>query len=198
MRGLLALFAALTVAWFGIVPAAAQNFPGVSGTRYVSPQFGYELQWDDSWQAERSLSRPGFDALALSNGTSYVVLATATGDAAATGFVASPEQCVQQALSAIIVQPGTQPVLREDASGAPSQGNEDGLVWLEFNYAAFDGSLMVAYVSCEDIGLGDGAMQTLIHSAPERDYDAEVIAVDALLAGYEAPRFDLDQLDPAA
>src|SRR5215212_8090998 len=76
------------------VVAGAQELSGVSGSRYVSPQFGYSLQWDDAWQVDRALSRPGFDALVLSDGPSEVVLSATTGYAGATGFIASPEQCV--------------------------------------------------------------------------------------------------------
>ena len=54
---------------------------------------------------------------------------------------------------------------------------------------------MTAYVSCRGLGLGYGAMQTLIHLALTSEYDTEVIAVDALLEGYKAPRLDLDSLD---
>jgi hypothetical protein len=41
-------------------------------------------------------------------------------------------------------------------------------------------------------------MQTFIRLAPESEYDAEEITVDALLEGYEAPRLDLDRLDRGA
>ena len=57
---------------------------------------------------------------------------------------------------------------------------------------------MTAYVSCRGLGLGNGAMQTLIHLAPTSEYDAELIAVAALLEGYKAPRLDRDRLDRGA
>lgn len=76
---LMALFAAAHPS------ASAQEMPGLGETRYISPQFGYGLEWDDAWHVERSLSRPGFEALVLSNDTSQVALSATTGFAGATG-----------------------------------------------------------------------------------------------------------------
>src|SRR5215210_4002287 len=200
MRRMFVLVIASVVALLTATPivAVAQEYPGVSGSRYVSPQFGYSLRWDDTWQVDRALSRPGFDALVLSNGTSDVVLSASTGYAGATGFMASPEQCVEQSLGALVARPGTQPTVLEDDTGKPRQGAEGNLFWMEVGYDAEDGTAMTAYVSCRGLGLGNGAMQTFIHLAPARDYDMEVTAVDALLEGYQAPRLDLDRLDQGA
>ena len=200
MRHLFALITAFAVALLTATPnaAVAQEYPGVSGSRYVSPQFGYSLRWDDAWQVDRALSRPGFDALVLSNGTSDVVLTATTGFAGATGFIASPEQCAQQSLGALIARPGTQPTVLRDDTGTPRQATEGNLFWMEVGYDAADGTAMTAYVSCRGLGLDNGAMQTFIHLSPARDYDMEVTAVDALLEGYQAPRLDLDRLDQGA
>ena len=198
MRWLFTLVTASVIMLLTAIPivAVAQGFPGISGSRYVSPQFGYSLRWDDAWQVDRALSRPGFDALVLSNETSEVVLAATTGYAGATGFVASPEQCAQRSLGALMARPGTQPAVLRDDTGMPRQAAESNLFWMEVGYEAADGTAMTAYVSCRGLGLGNGAMQTFIHVAPAGDYDAEVITVDALLESYEAPRLDLDRLDP--
>jgi hypothetical protein len=200
MRRLFVLVTASVVALLAATPivAVAQEYPGVSDSHYVSPQFGYSLRWDDAWQVDRTLSRPGFDALVLSNGTSDVVLAATTGFAGATGFIASPEQCAQQSLGALIARPGTQPTVLRDDTGAPRQATEGNLSWMEVGYDAADGTTMTAYVSCRGLGLDNGAIQTFIHLAPARDYDNEVTGVDALLEGYEAPRLDLDRLDQGA
>jgi hypothetical protein len=200
VRWLLVLATASIMALLAATPivAVAQEYPGVPVSRYVSPQFGYSLRWDDAWQVDRALSRPGFDALVLSNGTSDVVLSATTGYAGATGFMASPEQCVKQSLGALVTRPGTQPTVLEDDTGTPRQATEGNLFWMEVGYDAADGTPMTAYVSCRGLGLGNGAMQTFIHLAPAGDYDAEVAAVDALLEGYEAPRLDLDRLDQGA
>jgi hypothetical protein len=56
---------------------------------------------------------------------------------------------------------------------------------------------MTAYVSWRGLGLGNGATQTLTHLALTSEYNAEEIAVDALLEGYKAP-LDLDRLDQGA
>jgi hypothetical protein len=200
MRRLFTLVAAFVVALFSATPivVVAQDFPGVSDSRYVSPQFGYSLRWNDAWQVDRALSRPGFDALMLSNGTSDVVLAATTGYAGASGFIASPEQCAQQSLGALMARPGTQPTVLRDDTGTPRQAAEGNLFWMEVGYDAADGMAMTAYVSCRGLGLDNGAMQTFIHLAPARDYDSEITEVDALLEGYEAPRLDLDRLDQGA
>src|SRR5215216_7273784 len=132
MASFMALLTAPTV-------AVAQEQPGVLGSRYVSPQFGYSLRWDDAWQVDRSLSRPGFDAVVLSNGTSDVVLAATTGYAGATGFIASPEQCARQSLGALIARPGMQPTVLRDDTGAPRQAAEGSLFWLEVGYDAAGG-----------------------------------------------------------
>ncbi len=199
MRWLLAIIRASVVALLATNPivAVAQEYPGVSGSRYVSPQFGYALQWDDAWQVDRALSRPSFDAIVLSNGTSDVVLSATTGYAGATGFVASPEQCVEQSLGAFMARPGTQPTVLLDDAGEPRQAAEGNLFWMVVGYDAADGTAMTAYVSCRGLGLDNGAMQTFIHLAAAGAYDAEEIAVDALLESYEAPRLDLDRLDRA-
>jgi len=200
MRRLFALIITSVVALLAATPlvAAAQDNSGVSGSRYVSPQFGYSLRWDDAWQVDRALSRPGFDALVLSNGTSDVVLSATTGYAGATGFIASPEQCARQSLGALMARPGMQPTVLRDDTGAPRQAAEGSLFWMEVGYDAADGTAMTAYVSCRGLGLDNGAMQTFIHLAPASSYDKEVAAVDALLERYEAPRLDLDRLDQGA
>jgi len=98
MPQLFALVTASIVALLTATPivAIAQENPGVSGSRYVSPQFGYSLRWEEAWQVDRAISRPSFDALVLSNGTSEVVLSATTGYAGATGFIAGPERCALQ------------------------------------------------------------------------------------------------------
>ncbi len=121
MRWLLALISSLVVTMLAVVPSTAQDNTGVADSRYVSPQFGYALQWDDGWQVDRTLSRRGFDALVLSNGTSDIVLSATTGFAGATGIIASPEQCAQQSLGALITRPGRQPTVLRDDSGTPRQ-----------------------------------------------------------------------------
>jgi hypothetical protein len=200
MRWLFAFITTSVVALLATTPtvAVAQEYPGVSGSRYVSPQFGYALEWDDAWQVDRALSLPGFDALVLTDGTSDVVLSATTGYAGATGLVASPEQCVEQSLGALMARPGTQPTVRQDDTGEPRQAASGNLFWMVVGYEAADGTAMTAYVSCRGLGLDNGALQTFIHFAPESEYDAEEIAVDALLEGYEAPRLDLDRLDRGA
>jgi hypothetical protein len=200
MRWLFVFITVPVVALLAATPivAVAQEYPGVSGSRYVSPQFGYSLEWNDAWQVDRTLSRPGFDALMLTNGTSDVVLSATTGYAGATGFVASPEQCVKQSLDALLARPGTQPTVLQDDTGEPRQATEGNLFWMVVRYDAADGTAMTAYVSCRGLGLDNGAMQTFIHLAASGEYDAEVIGVDALLESYEAPRLDLDRLDQGA
>src|SRR4051812_6022007 len=131
MRLLLALTALLIVSPLTDASVAAQELPGVTGNRYVSPQFGYSLQWDKLWQVDRSLSRPGFDALEPSNGTSEFVLSATTGFAGSTGFVANPEQCVEASTGALITRPGTRPSLLQDESGQPRQNSEADLAWVE-------------------------------------------------------------------
>jgi hypothetical protein len=195
MRLLLALAILLLVAPLTSATTAAQALPGVAGNRYVSPQFGYSLQWDKAWQVDRSLTRPGFDALQLSNGTSEFVLSSTTGYAGATGLVANPEQCVESSAAALVTRPGTQPALLQDESGQPRQSSEADLAWVEVGYDDLDGTPMIAYVSCKLLGLQNGLMQTVIHLSLEQSYDAEANAVDALLEGYRAPHLDLDQLD---
>jgi hypothetical protein len=200
MRWLFAFITTSVVALLATTPtvAVAQEYPGVSGSRYVSPQFGYALEWDDACQVDRALSLPGFDALVLTDGTSDVVLSATTGYAGATGLVASPEQCVKQSLDALMARPGTQPTVRQDDTGEPRQAAEGNLFWMVVGYDTADGTAMTAYVSCRGLGLDNGAMQTFIRLAPESEYDAEEITVDALLEGYEAPRLDLDRLDRGA
>jgi len=200
MRWLFTFITASVVALLATTPiaAVAQAYPGVSGSRYASPQFGYALTWDDAWQVDRALSRPGFDALVLTNETSDVVLSATSGYAGATGFMASPEQCVEQSLGALIARPGTQPTVLKNDTGEPRQAAEGNFFWTVVGYDAADGTAMTAYVSCRGLGLENGAMQTFIHLAPAGEYDAEEIVVDALLDSYQAPRLDLDRLDQGA
>jgi hypothetical protein len=97
-----------------------------------------------------------------------------------------------------MARPGTQPTVRQDDTGEPLQAASGNLFWMVVGYEAADGTAMTAYVSCRGLGLDNGALQTFIHLAPESEYDAEEIAVDVLLEGYEAPRLDLDRLDRGA
>lgn len=175
--------------------ALAQDFPGVRDGRYVSPQFGYSLAWDDDWQAERAVSRPGFEAVVISNGVSDVILSATTRFAGSTGFIATPEQCAQLSLRALNVKPGTTATPLQDASDA-ADANVREFFWLEVAYDTADDAPMIAYVSCRPLGLRNGAMQTFMHLAPAADYAAEKVTVDALLESYAPPALDLDQLDP--
>lgn len=173
----------------------AQDLPGVSEGRYVSPQFGYTLAWDDDWQAERAVSRPGFEAVVISNGVSDVILSATTRYAGSTGFMATPEQCAHLSLRALNVKPGTTPTPLQDANEAADVDVRE-IFWMEVAYDAADDTPMIAYVSCRPLGLRNGAMQTFLHLAPEADYATEKATVDALLASYAPPALDLDLLDP--
>ena len=50
MRWLFTFITSSVVALLATTPivTVAQAYPGVSGSRYVSPQFGYALTWDDA------------------------------------------------------------------------------------------------------------------------------------------------------
>lgn len=195
MRRSLIAVLILTLAVILSPSVTAQELPGVNDERYVSPQFGYSLAWDEDWQAERSISRSGFDALVLANGVSEVVLSATTRYAGSTGFMATPQQCAQSSLRALTAKPGTTPVVLHDASDAPDADVRD-IFWMEVTYNTADGMPMIAYVSCRHLGLSNGAMQTFMHLSPEAAYAEEKAVVDVLLETYAPPTLDLDQLDP--
>jgi predicted metalloprotease len=64
--GLVLLLLAIALSPLGEVSAQDDATPGVDGSTYTSPSFGYTLSWDDSlWSVSDAYSADGYDLLTL-------------------------------------------------------------------------------------------------------------------------------------
>jgi hypothetical protein len=162
----------------------------VGGTTYTSPSYGYSLTYDATWQVEEESSEPGqngpVDYLALTNGLSFLeILGVPTG----------------QPISALDCRTFWENNWRENAQisnlvpragadGAPIQGGD-----ASFAYSAFDFDFtpqggqpiqLAVWIGCYQIP-GQPAVITVLDQIPQRAFDQQLPALEAILATIQLP-----------
>lgn len=169
-------------------PTPSQPQPG--GATYTSPSYGYSLTYDSSWQVQDESSEPGqngpVDYLSLSNGLSFMeFLGIPTGaDLSALDCRAFWEQNWSQNASISEFTP------RPGADGAPIQGGDASFAFsvFDFSFTPEGGSPvpLTVWIGCYQL-TGQGAVVTVFQQVPQRAYDQQSPARDALLAGLTLP-----------
>lgn len=161
-----------------------------AGTTYTSPSYGYSLTYDASWQVQSESSEPGqngpVDYLSLSNGLSFVeFLGVPTGgDLSALDCRAFWQQNWGQDPSISGFTP------RLGADGAPIQGGDASFAFSvhDFTFTPEGGSPvpLTVWMGCYQLP-GQGAVITVFDQVPQRAYDQQAPALEALLAGLQLP-----------
>lgn len=97
--------------------APEQFEPGVQGTRYLSPRFGYRITWDPSWIVWEESSNEVGDFLGLRNGQGTVLISSSDQ------IVGEPSELVDQFFELLRAQdPTLRPML--DEAGDPVRGGD--------------------------------------------------------------------------
>lgn len=161
------------------------------GDTYVSPTYGYSLEYDDTWQPSDIDNNPGTDvdltgdgidiskadSILLNNGTSTV--AVYGGESTAT-----PEDCVQGDISFFQNTDAYDFfAVAKDTSGDDLEGETtdgDGyyaVIWVTNTSNDVDTTV---YLECRPF---DDGMLLIEHYAADADYNDQIDAREALLAG---------------
>jgi uncharacterized protein len=158
---------------------------GVDGNSYVSPSFGYELTWDDTWTVEEEASEGGYDYLLLTNGTTYAYLE------GFYGFDGDPTACVDDISDQIAEEAdGGQVTIAQAEDGSELAGEEEGLAYAVFDYTITyeDGEVVDASALVQCWTLQEGA-SVLAFTAivPSESFNDELAAIDGLISSLTAP-----------
>lgn len=158
VRSLIALITLLAIAAPGLTPlAAAQD--GVDGNTYVSPNFGYELEWDeDVWEVDEEDSN-GRDVLVLleTDGTSLVYV---EGYEAYDG---DPEDCLEGSSAEILEADSISDVEPlEDENDEEGDGDGGGVPFAVYSYVyetdEGDEQDRVSYFTCQTLVEGEAVL----------------------------------------
>jgi hypothetical protein len=162
----LAVLAALTLS---TAPTTAQQ------TTYHSPTFGYTLIYNEDWSVVAQTTEEGSDTLALTNGTSTIIL---VGQPFPPGTDAMA--CIAQIPAELRANPALAgAVLAEGPSGDATHA------WARFSLldsAQLNDPGAVLYVECQPLASGEAALVTFQHVAAAA-YDDQVAHRVALLEG---------------
>lgn len=198
LRSAMALALLLTTLAPGITASVSAQ-DGVDGNTYVSPNFGYELEWDeDDWEVDEEDSN-GRDFLVLleSDGTSLVYVE------GYEGYDGDPDDCLDGSSAEILdadVISDVEPL--EDEDGEEIAGEDDGVVFAAYSYVyeSEDGDEQdrVSYFTCQTL-VEDEAVLAFsfvgIFDAFEDDLPVWEDLMAALVLPDDAGRDDEDEED---
>jgi hypothetical protein len=159
------------------------------GSAYISPTYGYGLNWDASlWTVQEEFSENGEDWLALDSGTGFLSLGGYVYD----GFGRSPATgCFQDRVAGLEGLPDVTSFVPAQAHQRPVTGGASlgaaGLFAATFSSESGEGGdQVIYYVECRVLGEG-GAVLHLTVGAYADGYDAHRQAAEALLATLRLP-----------
>jgi predicted metalloprotease len=127
--------------------AASSN---VSGNTYTSPDYGYSISWDSTWQVSDEQASAGYNMVALDNGTSTVYLEGV--DSSGT-----TDDCVASVVDSLEKGDGVSNVaIYKDESGEVSGSSATrSYAVYSFDYAGKNGSVSYnEYIDCRPIEAG--------------------------------------------
>jgi predicted metalloprotease len=170
-------------------PALAQESgtptaSGVEGNSYRSPDFGYTLTWDDTWQVADESIEPGYNMLRLDNGVSGVYL---------EGYVvdADAQSCLNQQVDSLRSTSGVSDVAQAQGSdGSPMGGGDASDAWAvyDFTYTGTDGKPNQLSGFFECVVLSPGASVLVITQiVPADSYNDQIAPRVALLTNLVLP-----------
>jgi predicted metalloprotease len=146
---------------------------------YVSPSYGYSIEYDDSWSVEADESQGGYDMLQLeSDGSSFYL----EGIPAYDGDI---ETCLDEQVGSFEdAQYVDDFELIEDENGDPIQVVEDdsayALMQVTVTTEEGDSGDLVVYVECRPLQ-EDTAVLVITQIMPPADYESELERKDALV-----------------
>jgi hypothetical protein len=164
---------------------------GVDGNSYVSPQFGYSLEWDpDVWQVDGASSDLGFDDLGLLGQRSFLEISGTDGFADAFVCFDNVVSFFSEDSEAFTVE-DFEPF--EDEDGEVVEGEEDDRVFGAFlatlvEENGFENEI-VYYVECRTLVEGESVI-VIIQIVDPQAYDAEAERRDEVLDTIELPDVD--------
>jgi hypothetical protein len=171
----------------GPTPTAGSAYPGVSGTSYTSPTYGFSLTWDPAWTVVRATAEGGVDHLTLQSDSSIVSLTTLVGAVGGNGDAA---QCLLAVGTGFIPQPNRDIALAAGADGRPLQGGDASRAYVIYTYLAVpalgEPQASVAYLDCRPLVPGEVSL-VIIQLTGIETYNADVPRLEALLAGLVLP-----------
>ena len=120
MRLLIASILTLLTLPLSVGQGQEEEWPGVDGATYRSPNFGYTLTWDESWVVRDAYAGPPDDGLTLTNGMSTVMII------GTQAFAGDHRDCLQATIE-LLNDTWDDVGLASDSSGAPLVGEEESL-----------------------------------------------------------------------
>lgn len=223
------LFLAISVACFGLTvlassPVVAQDdatpvlFPGVTGDTYVSPTWGYSLEWPDHWEVIAAFTDQGEDGVTqgLSNGD-YILLSYGlpNGNAislevmAGIGFDGSPATCLdtyEKQWEALVAESSSAPegdarisgFRQATSDGQPVGGADESSAYGVFEYEISGEEFhwqVVDYVDCRVLN-NDGAILRIEGSTLLEHYQTAVPVIQEVLSTLTMPDADPRNVTP--
>jgi hypothetical protein len=170
-------------------PASQGGPPGVVGSAYISPTYGYGLSWDASlWTVQEEFSENGEDWLELDSGAGFVSLGGYVYD----GFGRSPATgCFQDRVAGLEGLPDVTSFVPAQAHQRPVTGGASpgaaGLFAATFSSESGEGDdQVIYYVECRVLGEGDAVLHLTVGAYAD-GYEAHRQAAEALLATLRLP-----------
>ena len=150
--------------------------------RYESQEFGFALDYDDTWTVEDESVEEGFDYVRLGNGVSTVDITGLATDL-------TPEECVDDEFRYYEETEGYSDVqVALDVDDNEMRGEAAGAFWgvFWFTFTPEDGEPVeyTAYVECLPLVEGESLLK-IVQFAPFDDYNDQIEARLALLGGLD-------------
>ena len=194
-----ALVLVLTLSWVptGLaVPTSARqtdDLPGVEGSTYESPSWGYTLEWDDEvWDVRLSRSNNQNDRLLLTRLDGASLLYVDGYDF----FEIDPVSCIAGALAKLENRTAVAEIEPyEDPEGAVVAGEEDERAFAAYRYTVErtgETEEQVQYNECRTIVPGEAVVE-ITHIAPADVYEDEAALVADVLATLTIPAAAAEQ-----
>ncbi len=159
-------------------PPPATNPP----TTYVSPTYGYEINYNDTWDVSQEISSNGRDTLILTNGVSYIAF-----NGAPDTFGGDVADCVSALLQERTSDPNAFNVeVARGPDGEPLVGGTQATgAFAVFNHDYRFSSGVVPYtlyVNCVPLVPGESVLG-VVQNAPAAEFESQIAPREALFRG---------------
>lgn len=186
---------ALTLAT-GPAPVSAQSEgdeTGVSGNRYVSPNFGYSFEWDRTWDVTGETVEDDYNMLQLDDGNSLMFIE-------GYDFPTDPADCVETVLGTLEEVTGVNDLESTDADASSSDSAAVDVTFVLTDEDAVDYN---GYVECRLISDGEvtlsishyGVAESWDDSSDGRDEILNTLETDDVAPGDDEPGSTDDTAD---
>ena len=135
----------------GVSAATSGSSSNVSGNMYTSPDYGYSISWDSTWEVSDESVSAGYNMIALDNGASTVYLE-------GVDSAGSADDCVASVVSALKKGSGVSGVAiltQDDGTEVSGSSPERSYAVYQFTYAGSAGTVDYnEYIDCRPIETG--------------------------------------------